>query len=112
MCMYITIGHQWISRYYNLHISDTVVKSSKFKCVHGMPRGHACAVQFMQLSLVTPSYILLVASFRLARQQLTLYTIPGSVWPVIAFLTSLEGSAIEMKPTAPVSEDTAVSLKA
>ena len=52
-----------ISGYYSLHISDIVVKSSEFKCVHGMPRGHACAVQFMQLSLVTPSYALLVASF-------------------------------------------------
>ena len=30
----------------------------------------------------------------------------------IIILTSLEGSAIEMKPTAPVSVDTVVSLKA
>ena len=59
--------------------------------------------------LVTLSYTLLVATFRLAHQQLALYTIPGSVWPPDSLF---KGSAIEMKPAAPVPVDTAVSLKA
>ena len=63
--------------------------------------------QFSSCSLVMLSYVLLVASFRLAHQQLALYTIPGSVWP-----PDSEGSAIEMKPAAPAPVDTAVSLKA
>ena len=37
-------------------------------------------LQFMQC-IVTLSYVLLVASFRLAREQLALYTIPDGVWP-------------------------------
>ena len=68
--------------------------------------------QFSSSSLVTPSYALLVASFRLARNS-SLYTVFQVAFGLpIAFSTSSEGSAIEMKPTAPVPEDTAVSLKA
>ena len=63
-------------------------------------------------SIVTSSYALLTASFRLARNS-SLYTVfQVAIGLSIAFSTSLEGSAIEMKPAAPVPVDTAVSLKA
>ena len=66
---------------------------------------HAC-------SIVTLSYALLAASFRLAWNSL-LYTVFQVAFGLpIAFSTSLEGSAIKMKPAAPVPVDTAVSLKA
>ena len=56
--------------------------------------GHAC------MQLVTSSYALLAASFRLARNS-SLYTVFQVVFGLpIAFSTSLEGSAIEMKPAA------------
>ena len=35
-------------------------------------------------------------------QWLTAHGIPGSVWPIIVFSASLEGSVIKMKPAAPV----------
>ena len=79
-------------------------------------------VQFSSSSLVTPSYVLLVASFRLARNSslYTVFQVAFGLYTVfqvafglsIAFSTSLEGSVIEMKPAAPVTVDTAVSLKA
>ena len=81
-----------------------MVKSSKFKCVHGMHAVHAF--------LVTLSYTLLVASFILVANSLLFTLFQVAFGLLIAFSTSLEGSAIEMKPTAPVSVDTAVSLKA
>ena len=61
---------------------------------------------------VTLSYTLLAASFKLAQEQLALYTIPGSIQPPNSLSTSLEGSVIEMKPATPVPVDTMVNLKA
>ena len=61
---------------------------------------------------VTPSDASLAASFRLAREQFALYTIPGVFGLLIAFSTILEGSVTEMKPTAPVPVDIVISLKA
>ena len=78
-----------------------MVKSSKFNSV--------CS---MREVLVTPSYTLLVLALDwLANSSLfTLFQVAFGL--LIAFSTSLEGSAIEMKPAAPVPVDTTVGLKA
>ena len=82
---------------------DTAVKSSMFKCVRVMR-----AVR----SMVMSSYAMLVASFSLAREQLTLYTISGSVWPPDSLFNKFRRLCHRNEARYSVPVDTAVSLKA
>ena len=93
-CTYVTIGHQRISRYCG----------QKFKvqmCVW-----HACSSSYARVT----SCQLLALDWLANSSLFTLFQV--AFGPLIAFSTSLEGSAIEIKPAAPVPVDTAVSLKA
>ena len=68
--------------------------------------------QFSSSSLVTPSYALLVASFRLAREQLALYSILGSIWPPDSLFNKFKRLSHRNEAHCSSSVDTVVSLKA
>ena len=53
-----------------------------------------------------------VRSIAEAREQLVLYTVPGSIWPTNSLLDKFRSSVIEMKSATLAPQDTAVSLKA
>ena len=66
----------------------------------------------MESRAVTHAYVNVAMRLKIPGHGSFLHTILRVFNFLIAFTTSLEGSIIKMKPTTPVSVDTALSLKA